>query len=228
MSQNEPNRSSVPDSQLDLLVDGELGESPRRELLAALETEPNGWRRCALAFLEAQSWRQALGSMPATVAEPAAQRARRRSSWTRFGTPLVMAASFLAALLVGFLARPWLFPAAGPAGPVTRLVQEVVRPVAPAGPSSPWQMVTLSVPDGPHGAREPIQLPAIDQDRSDDAWLGNLPQAVPPEMLRALQRSGHRVEQSRQLYPVPLEDGRRLVVPVDQVEIHNVGAEGYQ
>jgi len=121
-----------------------------------------------------------------------------------------------------------MFPAAGPAVPPAQLVQDVQRPGEPARPSSPWRMVTVSVPNGPHGTREPIQLPAIEQDRVDDTWLGNLPQAVPPEMLRALQRTGHRVEQSRQLYPVPLEDGRRVVVPVDQVEIHNAGYQDYQ
>jgi hypothetical protein len=37
------------DRLLDRLVDGELGEVERRELLLRLESEPGGWRRCALA-----------------------------------------------------------------------------------------------------------------------------------------------------------------------------------
>jgi hypothetical protein len=45
---------------LDRLVDGELGESERREVLQTLERQPDGWRQCALAFLEAQSWGQSL------------------------------------------------------------------------------------------------------------------------------------------------------------------------
>ena len=49
-----------PQSQLDRLVDGELTEADRRELLLQLEHEPEGWRRCALAFLEAQCWEQEL------------------------------------------------------------------------------------------------------------------------------------------------------------------------
>ncbi|HEY4310135.1 MAG TPA: hypothetical protein VGN12_11845 [Pirellulales bacterium] len=48
--------------QLDRLVDGELGDQERRQLLATLDTRPDGWRRCALAFLEAQTWEQELGS----------------------------------------------------------------------------------------------------------------------------------------------------------------------
>jgi len=38
------------DRRFDLLVDGELSERQRRELLAGLDHEPGGWRRCALAF----------------------------------------------------------------------------------------------------------------------------------------------------------------------------------
>src|SRR5690349_16591155 len=46
------------DSQLlDRLVDGELNDAERRDLLLRLERTPDGWRRCALAFLEGQAWR---------------------------------------------------------------------------------------------------------------------------------------------------------------------------
>src|SRR5438876_11522290 len=51
---------------LDRLVDGELPERERRELLLRIEKEPDGWRRCALAFLEAQIWRQALATAAGT------------------------------------------------------------------------------------------------------------------------------------------------------------------
>ena len=45
---------------LDRLVDGELDGARRRELLEALDRQSGGWRQCALAFLEAQSWGDAL------------------------------------------------------------------------------------------------------------------------------------------------------------------------
>jgi hypothetical protein len=47
---------------LDLLVDGELDDVRRRELLTRLDAEPEGWRRCALAFLEHRAWQDTLGS----------------------------------------------------------------------------------------------------------------------------------------------------------------------
>jgi hypothetical protein len=45
---------------LDRLVDGEVAEPQRQALLSRLERSPDGWRDCALAFLEAQAWREAL------------------------------------------------------------------------------------------------------------------------------------------------------------------------
>ena len=49
------------DILFDRLVDGDLSAAERRQLLESLDTRPDGWRRCALAFLEAQSWRDDLG-----------------------------------------------------------------------------------------------------------------------------------------------------------------------
>ena len=40
--------------RLELLADGELDEESRRTLLSRLDQTSDGWRRCALAFLEAQ------------------------------------------------------------------------------------------------------------------------------------------------------------------------------
>ena len=44
----------------DRLADGELSLEETRSLLRSLDERPDGWRRCALAFLEAQAWSQEL------------------------------------------------------------------------------------------------------------------------------------------------------------------------
>ena len=59
---------------IDRLVDGELSGDERRHLLASLEAQPDGWRRCALAFVEAQTWRGAMGSLLREGAAPARAR----------------------------------------------------------------------------------------------------------------------------------------------------------
>src|SRR5262245_7197050 len=43
------------DVLFDRLVDGELSADERRHFLTSLDDRPDGWRRCAIAFLEAQS-----------------------------------------------------------------------------------------------------------------------------------------------------------------------------
>src|SRR5437588_9921152 len=59
----------MDDRLLDQLVDGELPDTARRALLLRLEGEPDGWRRCALAFLEAQSWRATFAPLAVPVRE---------------------------------------------------------------------------------------------------------------------------------------------------------------
>jgi hypothetical protein len=49
--------------------------------------------------------------------------------------------------------------------------------------------------------------------------MERLATTIPPSFLEALQRSGYRFQQARRFVPVPLEDGRQLVLPVDLVEI---------
>ncbi|MCL6504821.1 MAG: hypothetical protein K6T86_19250 [Pirellulales bacterium] len=53
-------RPGALDRLLDRLVDDELPEGDRRALLARLDAEADGWRLCALRFLEAQAFRRAI------------------------------------------------------------------------------------------------------------------------------------------------------------------------
>ena len=55
----------IDDSMFDRLVDGELSPGERRQLLASLDNQPDGWRRCALSFLEAQSCARKFGAVSA-------------------------------------------------------------------------------------------------------------------------------------------------------------------
>src|SRR5262245_23884505 len=47
---------------IDLLVDGKVIDAVRREWLMRLDNTPDGWRRCALAFLENQTFAECLPS----------------------------------------------------------------------------------------------------------------------------------------------------------------------
>jgi hypothetical protein len=99
----------LSDALLDRLVEGELTESQRREVLLRLEAQPDGWKRCALAFLEAQSWRQAFAPLAQEAKfEPIARPSREVSKPGRFKTSLkwvMLAASFLGVFALGWLSR---------------------------------------------------------------------------------------------------------------------------
>ncbi len=238
--------------RLDKLVDGTLSEAERRQLLMSLDGQPDGWRRCALAFLEAQCWKEAFRgldapsstSLKADTLPPAdrlsdsgeatlASRTARRSPWrSRAETLLAMAASFLVVLWLGSWAqRAWRGEGLpGSSGEVARtqpprsipVDQSQPRPIATPA-ANPWRVVTVSSPSNGRS----VKLPAVERNRLDEQWLRSVGPAMPDEVLQALNRSGHQVEQRRELVPFPLPDGRRLVVPVDQVDVHYVGNETY-
>ena len=65
-----------------------------------------------------------------------------------------------------------------------------------------------------------MQLPVIDGEGIDiRQWLER-PSAVNALAVQALERRGHKVESQRQLVTVNLKDGRKLLLPVDQVDVH--------
>jgi hypothetical protein len=179
-----------------------------------------------LAFLEAQLWKKEFGAVvrpPAAGAQPSAPAAsplaRRRSPWRdRLATALAMAASFLVALTLA----PHLHPR-GPGSGGLPVAHVVPAPAVNSATRQPaWQMVSLASQD-PEGEPRTIEVPAVPREEVDPAWLKSAPAAVPPEVLQAFQRTGHQVQQHRELLPVSAQDGRQLFVPVDQVEVHYVG-----
>jgi hypothetical protein len=242
-----PTKNNIPHDEgsiFDRLADGELSESERRALLASLDAEPEGWRRCAMAFLEAQTWRDSFGELTHTMRKPAElptlgapppSPKKRKKPLGTMGTVMAMAASFLLALgLGGWMLHeppPGRFGAPGanmladnngprevtPHPGVSPAVGETMRQPQTAA-SAPWQMVRLQAP-GLTGDDEPLQLPALPRDRLDEDFLKTVPNPLPEDVLRAFERTGHEVRMHRELVPVQLKDGRQLIVPIDQVDV---------
>jgi len=125
VSHNQHDLTPEDECLLDLLVDGELDERRRRQLLLSFEEQPSGWRRCALAFLEAQSWG---GSFKAMLKEQPAVPA---------GSEVTPAAN---ASPMGDSSRPQL-------AVVSSSGESVAGGSVPAGPRTakrPWQVRPLS------------------------------------------------------------------------------------
>ena len=57
--------------ELERLVDGRLSHDEYRELLCRIEEHPDGWRKCALAFLEEQALRKELSDDLFSLEQPA-------------------------------------------------------------------------------------------------------------------------------------------------------------
>lgn len=241
------------DHLFDLLADGQLDEPRRRELLSTLDQRPGGWRQCALAFLEAQSWREAMDAFAhpraakqvESDAAPAVQADRPTTTRKRPRRDFITTALGVAACIllgVGISSYMHQLRATGIMGQPGLELADVTGMGSDASQGPPRilpvyggvpgaggnvEFVNLSG-SGPDGRPHTVQLPAVARERLDENWLQNLPSAIPEEITRSLQQAGHEVHSSRQLLPLRLEDGRRLVVPVDQVDVHYVNRPEYQ
>jgi anti-sigma factor RsiW len=241
---NERYLSSEDQRLLDRLVDGELNDAERRELLLRLERTPDGWRWCAAAFLEAQAWRgeardmispQPAHSQTAGLSaklQPASLAAARPS--VQIWMPLALAAGLLVATTWVFLNRnpdataPNGQPVAGnpPTGsPIQVAGDPSIAPSQRVAPQA--QNLQLVVNGGPDGRRN-VEVPLVDAAGMDEALFGQWSQSLPPEVIRMLEQNGHQVVRERRLVPFNLNDGRRVVVPMDQVEIRPVNMQTFQ
>lgn len=235
-----------PQRVLDRLVDGELSNAEQRQLLTALDEEPGGWRRCALAFIEAGAWRDALGevarpssasTVPAAVQLPAAPRKSALAGWSW----LAVAASIVAAFACG---KHWTAASApGPIAKVTVPASAVPATNDAAGafddtggfatPAHQWHTVQLNFDDAVPGESDTVEVPCLDVSRMDAAelqagqldpeWLARQASALPAAWLQTLRETGYTVQTRQELWPVDMADGRHVVVPVEQVELRYLG-----
>ncbi len=211
-------------AQIDRLVANELDRDDRRALLLQLDAAPENWRLCALAFLEDQAWRTALGpagSQPAPIAQPFIPKPSgprgRSSTLSRF---LVAASLFIAVAAGGFLAgnaagersNPWVrfMSRWNPPAALTQQSAEV-KPTPGVGHSS-----DRSSTDG---------LAMDEFATADERWAGERLATIPDYVKAQWERRGFQFEENRHLLGLDLQDGRRVAVPVDEVELDFVGRQ---
>jgi hypothetical protein len=208
----------VDDASIDRLVDGELDPESRRALLARLDIEPDGWRRCALAFLEAQCWRESLAP-PArglgVIDNPPLRPRRPALRLSRLAT----AASVLLAFGLGWS----MGGAREPSGPGPhadgrdRLVAKVADP--PTKADAP-----TTVADAP----TPAPAPVPKDSPARPVPVADRPRPVVPDPVRLQwERRGYLVEPSQRLVAVSLGDGRKVTIPVDGLKVRYVGNRTY-
>lgn len=224
---NEPANDSFQ-RQLDRLVDGELAEAEYQSLLLKIETTENGWRECALAFLESQAFsigvRHHLADaethrIEKDVAKNEVLRrpARMGSYWVAFS--LAVALLFgTGGYFVGIrnpTPRPVHTVATQPGGsPTNRLPADL-----PPEPDS--RVVTMKLQGDlvMRSGDQQVRVPVYHSEGVDPQWLSQQPSAISDHYIRELANAGHTVKQTRTLATFPLEDGNVVVTPIDHLEI---------
>lgn len=213
----------------DHLVDDELSSAERRALVESLDARPNGWRQCALAFLEAQSWKTDLKPI-ATRSQvldakniPESVAPRRASERTYFRTAaqwLAVAAGLLVAFKLGSL------QIATNTMPIADNVSSKNEPIAsdsaapPGAPraANPEDALNLWVQDDAGQLRR-VRVPLVDASKLDDEHGLVFQTGVPDDVRNRLQNRGYDVQSKRRYAPMWLDNGRQMIVPVEDTKI---------
>jgi hypothetical protein len=216
------------------LVDGELSADEYRQALAALEDEPGGWRRCALAFLEAQALAVELPRVTKGGASPSVMPAKADvKHLSNMVMLLAMAASFLVVFGLGIAAPGLLrFGTQETSGSGNSLAQQPGPNVVPdsAVPEAVGSQqlddepryvgdVQLVFDGGTKSSPEAGRVPIYDVGRHVNAYLADESPALAPEMVDLVRQLGFDVRHQQQYLPAPLDDGRQIIVPVDGYQI---------
>jgi anti-sigma factor RsiW len=210
-SDNHQPPGAGDDRLIDRLVDGELSEAERRALLLRLETNPDGWRRCALAFLEAQTWREAFGPLAASAPSAARilptapnRQSRKRSAWRPAARLTGLAAGLAASFALGWAWR----------GP----------PVEPA-PHAPGAQGVASAPAAPSPQPQPAPIdPATREPRPSRP--AEQPASI-ETVVKRLEQQGYHAETQKRLVSMQLKDGRKIDVPVREFRLRYVGGRTF-
>jgi hypothetical protein len=213
------------DIKLDRLVDGELSQQEYGSVLSSLENEQDGWKRCALAFLESQALKQEL---PALVSDASAAATANQVEVSQLSSPvraerywpqwLAVAASLF---LMFWLGRGSIVPTtdALPAPGAGQVARTEPSGSLPSSRTLPHQGEMTLVLNGADGQSREVELPVLNGEQVDPSEVLAQEIDIPQDLIDALQASGHRIERYRELVPIRLDRERQVVVPVDRVRV---------
>lgn len=203
-------------SLIDRLAVGELDESARTDLFAWLNREPAHWRRCALALLEAREIEQALGAWRAEAPRQTLTVPRVSvPQHSRWPAVIALAASIMLAFSLGIFVRGfWAAP--------TPLIVKVQKPSGGESPSPAMNEKPRSTAMGDDAEpAESVTAVAAASAIVDESGF------IPPYVRGKLARRGYQLTSRHGQVPVVLPDGRRVMVPVDQLQVSYVGQRTY-
>ena len=241
--------------QLEALVDGELPESQYAALLSRLEQSTDGWRICALTFLEHQALqkemrvltqRQSALSPPEKMIPSlpnnsvTTRSTNQPTEQRRLHTLLMLAASILVAFASGFITSQWR------ANPSTQLNENIAV-------NLPAQINSLDsvLNDVEQALARQIANEELDPDRTFNI---DTPAHAAPYDSNLLTHSsaGHQtsldsswleskerqivrlnslvdaeMEREQSFVPYTREDGQQVVVPVQNLKFRPIAVHGF-
>ncbi len=211
---NNPNDDAQSEQTLfDRLVDGELSTAERQTLLASLDDREQGWRRCALAFLESQAWG---GEFKSFVHEPTRDPVTPPSKSVHLNRWFAVAAGLMFAFSLGWLSRATPDPSSLNGNIVSLEQQEILLGDEPLSGES-RDAVTLVVRDT-SGKNQRLRVPLMDVDAPGNQFAS----ALPINMRERFHNQGFDVQRRRRFAPMFFEQNQELVpmvVPVDDTVV---------
>jgi hypothetical protein len=229
---------------IDRLVDGELSSDERRQLLSDLEGQPDGWRRCALAFVEAQvlrsNLRQLMTSNSATVASqgvyppgPGAQDSPSlkfpRVAWLAIAAALMLA--FGLGRHLGSSNQSVLANLQNDGAKLADVAEtsKKLPPVVQPKPLSTGDAVTLVV-NNHEGVPQRVRVPLVEGRHLGQQFADTPEWFSSPELARQLNERGLDLAARRRYAPMFFEQANQLVpmiVPVDDAVVTPVNRPVY-
>ena len=199
--------------QLDRLVDNELPDNKRRELLQSLDNRDGGWRQCALTFLEAQSWRQAVSEMAISVTTNPHKAGGNSAKSIRPSSTVFQSSSTCSwAMLAASVAVAFLIGRSFESiRPDARTISPEIMTVSEAGNG-----LSANHTMRPQNKRAVIQ-PSYAS--SPSTVVRRHVSVIPGEVEEALDQLGTHIRRRRRFVPGRSQDGREWVVPVEDVEL---------
>ena len=235
------NEDEIQNELLDRLVDGELPDGDYRTLIHRLDDAPDGWRRCALSFLEQQALQRDLKQMlkegqrfdplDMAVSEQdremhGAPRVTTHDRWERWlGKPWVRWTSVLAVGVLAFVGGLALQPFGSPDRPFEERVAEAPSINSDSAPlSSSFQTnglmrqepATLLIEDSLAGSTKPLEvLTRPINYREGDSIPKYAPEQFPQQFINAMDGATFVDQIERRVLILRMPDGNLMILPVD-------------
>lgn len=234
---------------IDRLVDGNLTETERHDLILRLDREENAWRSCAVAFLEAQAWRDSFSSI-LNSKQPIVRVIESVPRKSNLPLQLRWVAAAAVVMIAFLLGRATMgsrgsnlpsqsesfYLSANDKAPVKNFIDDPITPddktmtktkVGLTEDSSISQVSPeiqeigyLQLPTTNEPDSPIVRLPVLAGPGLNEQWLRDQPTFVPEIMRRTWEQQGYDVASQRRLVSVQMNaSGRYLTIPVDEVRL---------